>query len=338
MEVLLCPHTAQTPNALPWTAGATLGVRSADELAAEVGRRHDLFDMTTVVDAARDMRPPRGEQDIIQGNYVQMHEDPTCNFRDKAVITAVARGDPTGALALVALHGHDVNERDNTAWTPAIHLCNRDVRSSSKADQDDLICELMTLQCAGADMRAISTQGQHCLLNAARNGLTDVVKYLHEQCGCSTEQTTVFGDTPLMGAASWGHNSTVKYLLNVGVDMHATNGSDAYALLQAAENVHLDVIKTFLAAGHDRDKFDPPSPSADAAVAHKAGSGGHVRTGVLGILANKRSIKGVRLMLDAGANTSSTKHLESPLVVAINDSDQQCQLALIDAGADLGVA
>ena len=80
------------------------------------------MDADTVAGGCR--RVKRSERDIIKSNYVSLSEDSTCNFREKAVITAVARGDVDGALTLVTLYGHDVNERDGIGWTPAINLCN----------------------------------------------------------------------------------------------------------------------------------------------------------------------------------------------------------------------
>jgi ankyrin repeat protein len=96
-------------------------------------------------------------------------------------------------------------------------------------------------------------------------------------------------------------------------------------------------MRTIIAAGHSRDRFDPETN--DSAGFHKVVSGGSVRSGILGMLSHNRFIKGLELMMSKGANMNSTQHLETPLIIAINDGDQRCQFALIESGeADLGVS
>jgi ankyrin repeat protein len=91
--------------------------------------------------------------------------------------------------------------------------------------------------------------------------------------------------TPLWLAASNGHDSIVRVLLESGADVQGADDMGFTALMVAAENGHADVVRRLIAAGADVD----------------AKSENYFSTTALHVAAKQGHAPVVRLLLDAGA-------------------------------------
>jgi ankyrin repeat protein len=79
------------------------------------------------------------------------------------------------------------------------------------------IAAIATLLGAGADIDARDEHGQTALLNAARDGRTQVVQLLMAH-GADPNHRAKYGLTPLMLAVIRGHDDVVRLLVAAGAD------------------------------------------------------------------------------------------------------------------------
>eukprot|EP00029_Vermamoeba_vermiformis_P003176 TRINITY_DN13551_c0_g1_i1.p1 TRINITY_DN13551_c0_g1~~TRINITY_DN13551_c0_g1_i1.p1 ORF type:complete len:167 (-),score=52.34 TRINITY_DN13551_c0_g1_i1:61-561(-) len=87
----------------------------------------------------------------------------------------------------------------------------------------------------GADLELADTAGSRPLHLAAFNGKDDVVSWLIHDAKCDINARDADGNTPLIKAASRGHISTVKLLLQSGADKKIKNNmnNDVYICCQS---------------------------------------------------------------------------------------------------------
>ena len=86
-------------------------------------------------------------------------------------------------------------------------------------------------------------------IGAARNGQTDLVKFLVER-GADLNYKSI-GWSPLMAAVSSGRLDLVKFLVEKGADINARNRSSWTALLVAAGKGHTEIVKFLVEKGAD---------------------------------------------------------------------------------------
>ena len=99
--------------------------------------------------------------------------------------------------------------------------------------------------------------GLHC---ASFFGIVEIVTFLVEAEGCDINQTDCTGSTPLVWAASNGHEGVVKILLTRdGVNPGKVTSYNETPLWWAAYNEHEGIVKILLG----RDDTDPDKPNAD---------------------------------------------------------------------------
>ncbi len=92
----------------------------------------------------------------------------------------------------------------------------------------------------------VSEQDKFSLIDAAKNGYFNIVKYCVEH-GFYIDEKGIDNITPLMLASANGHKNIVKYLLAKGADCFLKEDSRKYnALMFAVENGQQDVIKIML--------------------------------------------------------------------------------------------
>nr|KJB82519.1 hypothetical protein B456_013G200300 [Gossypium raimondii] len=84
---------------------------------------------------------------------------------------------------------------------------------------------------------------------AAREGKTEVCKYLLEELKLDVNTKDEDGDTPLLHAARQGHTLTAKYLLEHGADPAIPSNLDATALHHAAGIGDVELLKYILDKG-----------------------------------------------------------------------------------------
>ena len=93
------------------------------------------------------------------------------------------------------------------------------------------------------------------LYEALKAGDASVVKHWLNAGGSVEERMPVklnaWNDTPIQIASAWGHPEIVRMCLDAGADVHALNYSDFNALILAATNNRIEIVKMLLAAGAD---------------------------------------------------------------------------------------
>ena len=126
-------------------------------------------------------------------------------LRQDNIFEAVKKDDGETIARLVIENGHDPNERGlkgwSEGWTPAY-----------VAALFGRLDALQALRKAGADLNATAVFGAPLVYGAALNGHLDVVKYLHDTCGCDINVANNNGKTPVQVATEYGHLDVVKFL------------------------------------------------------------------------------------------------------------------------------
>jgi uncharacterized protein len=98
------------------------------------------------------------------------------------------------------------------------------------------------LLAAGANVDARNAYSDSALMLAALNGYLEICKVLLEH-GAEFDHA---GWTPLIYAASHGHDNVVLLLLSLDCDIDATSENGTSALMLAAEGGHLATVKLLL--------------------------------------------------------------------------------------------
>jgi ankyrin repeat protein len=84
---------------------------------------------------------------------------------------------------------------------------------------------------------------------AAREGQTEICRYLLEELKLNADAKDETGDTPLVHAARQGQIETVKYLLEQGADPNIASELGATALHHAAGTGEIELLKELLSRG-----------------------------------------------------------------------------------------
>ena len=127
---------------------------------------------------------------------------------------------------------------------------------------------------SGMDVNETNADGFTPLAMAAYNGHDKIVELLIKN-KAEVDTPDLKGNTPLSHAASCGEASaprTVKVLLDAGAEINAVdNGEHFTALMMAAAEGNLEVVKLLLEEGADKSMVDTDGESA----AHFARLNGH---------------------------------------------------------------
>lgn len=154
---------------------------------------------------------------------------------------------------------------------------------------------------------------------AAREGQTEVCKYLLEEMKHDVNVKDADGETPLIHAARQGHTTTVSYLLEHGADPAISSDLGATALHHAAGVGNIELIKLLLSKGAAIDsQSDSGTPLIWAA--------GHVQENA------------VEVLLENHANPNcETDEGITPLLSAVAAGALACLEQLIQAGANVNI-
>lgn len=115
---------------------------------------------------------------------------------------------------------------------------------------------------AGVDVNLTDEQQRTALLFASFNGHTSVVKLLLDN-GAQLSQRDAMGRTALMFASTGDNTETVELLLEKGSDVNAVDAGEGFtALMHAAAEGHVDVVKVLLKYNADPDMRDVDGDSA----------------------------------------------------------------------------
>jgi serine/threonine-protein phosphatase 6 regulatory ankyrin repeat subunit B len=94
------------------------------------------------------------------------------------------------------------------------------------------------------------------LLAAAQNGNIEVIGNLLNQGIRVDEKFGGDGDTALYRAAAYGHTKAVKFLLEHGADVNASNDVGTTALISSSYHGYAEIVSILLNAGADVNAMD----------------------------------------------------------------------------------
>ncbi|EXJ72628.1 uncharacterized protein A1O5_03774 [Cladophialophora psammophila CBS 110553] len=169
----------------------------------------------------------------------------------------------------------------------------------------------------GSDCMIRDESGWTALDECAPPGFDEIVQMLinHHRPIIYCQDTTGF--TALHHTAGQRHESTVRILLESGMEVDAQNQYGRTALFQAVSSGHEDTVRLFLQYGADVDIIDESGWSA----LHMAAYVGHVIVGAL--------------LLDYGADMSRGKGGMTPLHVAVLRKNIDFVELLLEYDADV---
>ena len=195
-----------------------------------------------------------------------------CEMGDNSIMsTSIGTGDCNTVRWLIE-QGVDVNHCDKKGWT-AVHNAakqgNLDVLKLLKESGADIHvqCEMGdnsimsaaigTGDCntvrwlieQGVDVNHCDKEGFTAVLNAAQQGNLDVLKLLKES-GATIHVQNEMGRNSIMSAAiGTGDCDTVRWLIEQGVDVNHCDKEGFTAVLNAAQQGNLDVLKLLKESG-----------------------------------------------------------------------------------------
>ncbi|KAL6765307.1 ankyrin repeat-containing domain protein [Haematococcus lacustris] len=181
---------------------------------------------------------------------------------------------------------------------------------------------LQTALSSGQDIESTDSKERTCLLIAASQGHTEIVKYLVDEREADVDAEDADGNTALALAAVAGHTDCVKALLAKS-DEDAENSEGQTPLWLALEGNHIDTVKALLAGGADVQLAGPGGATyLHQVAASKAAAAG--------------SEAATALLLEAGASVGALDQERcTPLMVACRAGAWAVGRQLLAAGADV---
>eukprot|EP00892_Ulva_mutabilis_P007741 jgi/Ulvmu1/5339/UM022_0133.1 len=165
--------------------------------------------------------------------------------------------------------------------------------------------------------------GRTCLHTVAACGKLQLLQtFLEHGCGVCVNKADEDGWTPLLSAASGGHEGTIQLLLGAGADASAVNSTERSALHYAASKGHVRVAQILIEAGASVNATD----TVGATPLHRACSNSCAPM--------------IEMLLKAGAHVAAVdKAGNTPLHVAVtvatDRASAEAAFALVRHGADL---
>ncbi|KAF7138379.1 hypothetical protein RHSIM_Rhsim07G0074300 [Rhododendron simsii] len=197
-----------------------------------------------------------------------------------------------------------------------------------------------------ADVKDANKRG--ALHFAAREGQTEVCKYLVEELKLNVDTKDEDGETPLLHAARQGHITTVKYLIECGANANIPSELGATALHHAAGIGDIELMRFLLSKGVDIDsQSDAGTPLIWAAghaqqdavkvlLEHHADPNAETEDGITPLLSSVAagSLACLELLIQAGAKVNITAGGATPLHIAADNGSPEVINSLLKAGAD----
>ncbi|XP_058226113.1 uncharacterized protein LOC131334839 [Rhododendron vialii] len=197
-----------------------------------------------------------------------------------------------------------------------------------------------------ADVKDANKRG--ALHFAAREGQTEVCKYLVEELKLNVDTKDEDGETPLLHAARQGHITTVKYLIECGANANIPSELGATALHHAAGIGDIELMRFLLSKGVDIDsQSDAGTPLIWAAghaqqdavkvlLEHHTDPNAETEDGITPLLSSVAagSLACLELLIQAGAKVNITAGGATPLHIAADNGSPEIINSLLKAGAD----
>lgn len=200
-----------------------------------------------------------------------------------------------------------------------------------------------------ADIKDANKRG--ALHFAAREGKTDVCKYLLEELKLDVDTQDEDGETPLLHAARQGHTETAKYLFEHGANPAIPSNLGATALHHSAGIGNIELLTYLLSKGAEVDsESDAGTPLIWAAghgqqeavkvlLEHHANPNAETEDNITPLLSAVAagSLTCLDLLIQAGANANIVAGGATPLHIAADIGSTEIVKCLLKAGADPNV-
>ncbi|KAJ0080423.1 hypothetical protein Patl1_23271 [Pistacia atlantica] len=200
-----------------------------------------------------------------------------------------------------------------------------------------------------ADIKDANQRG--ALHFAAREGQTDVCKYLLEELKLDVNTQDEDGETPILHAARQGHTETVKYLFEHGANPAIPSNLGATALHHSAGIGNIELLTYLLSKGVEVDsQSDSGTPLVWAAghaqqeavkvlLEHHANPNAETEDNITPLLSAVAagSLACLELLIKAGANVNIIAGGATPLHIAADIGSTEIIESLLKAGADPNV-
>ncbi|KAL6006869.1 hypothetical protein ACLOJK_032365 [Asimina triloba] len=200
-----------------------------------------------------------------------------------------------------------------------------------------------------ADVKDANKRG--ALHFAAREGKTEVCKFLIEDLKLGVDVRDDDGETPLLHAVRQGHVTTAKYLLEHGADPDASSELGATPLHHAAGIGNIELLSFLISKGADVDsQSDAGTPLIWAAghgqkdavkvlLEHHANVNAETDDSITPLMSAVAagSLPCLELLIQAGANVNVSAGGATPLHIAADSGSTEIINCLLKAGADPNV-
>ncbi|KAK4798992.1 hypothetical protein SAY86_024357 [Trapa natans] len=201
-----------------------------------------------------------------------------------------------------------------------------------------------------ADVKDANKRG--ALHFAAREGQTEVCKYLLEDLKLDVDTKDEDGETPLIHAGRQGHTETSKYLIERGANPSIPSDLGATALHHSAGIGNIELLKYLLSREADvESQSDAGTPLIWAAghaqpdavkilLEHNASPNAETDDSITPLLSAVAagSLPCLELLIKAGANVNVIAGGATPLHIAADIGNLEIISCLLKAGADPNIA
>ena len=135
------------------------------------------------------------------------------------------------------------------AFRPMKNSKTRQVEVMKNSIAFSILLALCLIVVGCGQQRTVSNAQTDSVFRAVREGNTDMVKSLLSSPGADVNARDERGRTPLLEAASFGHEDICRVLIAAGADVKAKDKDGKTALMLAVQGDHEEVVRVLKQAG-----------------------------------------------------------------------------------------